>query len=115
MTETHDRIDRRTIELALDAFDTGEHVSVATTQLLDLAVALQYYNRGAASESDVVDALAAVFVTAERLRLLFGDAAVDERITAKMDSLRAQIEQSHPRGYGSEGFGAGGYATRFGE
>lgn len=91
-------MNRKILQKAIDTYGTKAQMMQCIEEMAELIQAINKYFRAstqfkwAEAYDSVVEEIADVQIMLEQMRLLFGDEAVDEQITAKLDRLEKRLE-----------------------
>ena len=91
-------MDRKILQNAIDTYGTKAQMMQCIEEMAELIQAINKYFRSstqfkwAEAYDSVVEEIADVQIMLEQMRLLFGDKAVDEQITAKLGRLEKRLK-----------------------
>lgn len=84
--------ERLTLQRAILHWGREAQLEQAVEEMAETIVAIQHHKRGR-DDDGLVEEAADLCVMAEQLRIMAGDAAVDEKIHEKMDRLRHRLDE----------------------
>ena len=91
-------MDRKILRKAIDTYGTEAQMMQCIEEMAELIQAINKYFRANTDEEmakayiSVIEEISDVQIMLEQMRLLFGDKAVDEQITAKLGRLEKRLE-----------------------
>lgn len=91
--------DRHILEAAINHWGPEAQIHLAQEELAELIVRLSQSVRRRCHVDEVAEEIADVEIMCSQLRLIFGDARVDEIKKAKLQRLRDRINESKRMGY----------------
>ena len=91
-------MDRKILRKAIDTYGTEAQMMQCIEEMAELIQAINKYFRANTNEEmvkayiSVIEEISDVQIMLEQMRLLFGDKAVDEQITAKLGRLQKRLK-----------------------
>ena len=91
-------MDRKILQNAIDTYGTKAQMMQCIEEMAELIQAINKYFRANTDEEmakayiSVIEEISDVQIMLEQMRLLFGDKAVDEQITAKLGRLQKRLK-----------------------
>lgn len=91
-------MDRKILQNAIDTYGTKAQMMQCIEEMAELIQAINKYFRANTDEEmakayiSVIEEISDVQIMLEQMRLLFGDKAVDEQITAKLGRLEKRLK-----------------------
>ena len=91
-------MDRKILRKAIDTYGTEAQMMQCIEEMAELIQAINKYFRANTDEEmakayvSVIEEISDVQIMLEQMRLLFGDKAVDEQITAKLGRLEKRLK-----------------------
>ena len=91
-------MDRKILQNAIDTYGTEAQMMQCIEEMAELIQAINKYFRANTDEEmakayiSVIEEISDVQIMLEQMRLLFGDKAVDEQITAKLGRLEKRLK-----------------------
>lgn len=91
-------MDRKILRKAIDTYGTEAQMMQCIEEMAELIQAINKYFRANTDEEmakayiSVIEEISDVQIMLEQMRILFGDKAVDEQITAKLGRLEKRLK-----------------------
>ena len=91
-------MDRKILQKAIDTYGTEAQMMQCIEEMAELIQAINKYFRANTDEEmakayvSVIEEISDVQIMLEQMRILFGDKAVDEQITAKLGRLEKRLK-----------------------
>lgn len=91
-------MDRKILQNAIDTYGTKAQMMQCIEEMAELIQAINKYFRANTDEEmakayvSVIEEISDVQIMLQQMRLLFGDKAVDEQITAKLGRLQKRLK-----------------------
>lgn len=86
--------DREVMQRALDTWGEEAQINMAHEELGELQSELARLWRGRSTGEDVIDEIADVQIMMGQLAVVFGEKAVEEAVTRKMDRLNERLDDT---------------------
>ena len=91
-------MDRKILQNAIDTYGTKAQIMQCIEEMAELIQAINKYFRANTEEEmakayiSVIEEISDVQIMLEQMRIVFGDKAVDEQITAKLGRLEKRLK-----------------------